>query len=226
MNKIKILVADDHALIRSGLIRLLSEDRSIEVVGHAENGREAIQKAQELKPDIVLMDIGMPVMNGMEATKQIRKRNRSVKVLVLTVHENEEYLFKAFQAGAAGYLLKQAADSDLVNAIHIVARGDYFLYPSITKSVVENYLRKPRADDKASASGSDQLTEREVEILKLIAEGYTCREIAEFLFISTKTVETHKAKIMDKLDLHRRPELVRYAIKNNILQVSLDEVLQ
>lgn len=225
VNKIKVLLADDHALIRSGLIRLLGEDGGIEVVGQAEDGREAVQKATELKPDIVLMDISMPVMDGMEATRQIRKRNRDVKVLVLTVHENDEYLFKAFQAGAVGYMLKKAADSDLVSAIQTVARGDYFLYSSITRSVVENFLLKPYAhgdDDTAR----DSLTEREQEILKMVAEGYTCREIAEFLFISVKTVESHKAKIMDKLDLHKRPELVRYAIRKKILHVGLEEVLQ
>lgn len=225
MNKIKVLLADDHALIRSGLIRLLGEDDGIEVVGQAEDGREAVQKAVELKPDIVLMDISMPVMDGMEATKQIRKRNRDAKVLVLTVHENDEYLFKAFRAGAVGYMLKKAADSDLVSAIQTVARGDYFLYSSITRSVVENFLLKPYAHSDED-SGRDSLTEREQEILKMVAEGYTCREIAEFLFISVKTVESHKAKIMDKLDLHKRPELVRYAIRKKILQVGLEEVLQ
>lgn len=225
MNKIKVLLADDHALIRSGLVSLLDEDRNIEVVGQAENGREAVQLAQELKPDIVLMDISMPVMDGMEATRQIKKRNRDVKVLVLTVHENDEYLFQAFRAGAVGYMLKKAADNDLVNAIQTVARGDYFLYSSITRKVVENFLLKsnhlPEEEDAC-----DTLTEREQEILKMIAEGYTCREIAEFLFISVKTVESHKAKIMDKLDLHKRPELVRYAIRKKILRVGLDEVLQ
>lgn len=225
MNMIKVLLADDHALIRSGLIRLLGEDASIEVVGQAENGREAVQKTQELKPDIVLMDISMPVMDGIEATKQIRKRSRDVKVLVLTVHENDEYLFQAFRAGAVGYMLKQAADSDLVNAIRTVARGDYFLYSSITRSVVENFLLKPYARNEPDSS-SDSLTDREQEILKMVAEGYTCREIAEFLYISVKTVESHKAKIMDKLDLHKRPELVRYAIRKKILRVGLDEVLQ
>ena len=225
MNKIKVLLADDHALIRSGLIRLLGDDKNIEVVGQAENGREAVQMTQELKPDIVLMDIGMPVMDGMEATKQIRKRNRGVKVLVLSVHENDEYLFQAFRAGAMGYMLKKAADSDLVNAIETVARGDYFLYSSITRTVVENFLLKAQVG-KETDNGCDSLTEREQEILKMIAEGYTCREISEFLYISVKTVESHKAKIMDKLNLHKRPELVRYAIRKKLLQVGFDEVMQ
>jgi two-component system response regulator NreC len=223
VNKVRVLIADDHALIRSGLTRLLGEDSNIDVIGHAENGREAIQKVQELSPDIVLMDIGMPVMNGMDATKQIKKRYRDVKVLVLSVHDNEEYLYRAFQAGAVGYMLKKAADSDLVNAIHVVARGDFFLYPSITRTVVESYMTKPRT--QKAATNCDSLTEREQEILKMVAEGYTCREIAEVLFISVKTVETHKSNIMDKLNLHKRPELVRYAIKNKILKLGFDDGL-
>ncbi|MHB1390050.1 MAG: response regulator [Thermoleophilia bacterium] len=222
---IRVLLADDHAILRSGLVRLLGEQSDIEVVGEAENGREAVQKVQELHPDIVLMDIGMPVMNGMEATKQIKKRDQQVKVLVLTMHDNEEYLFQVLQAGASGYVLKKAADSDLVNAIHVVARGDCFLYPSAAKMVVEDYLEKMKSGSEPTST-FDTLTEREREILKLVAEGYTNREIAESLFISVKTVETHKANIMEKLNLHKRAELVRYAIRKGILQVDFDEVLE
>jgi two-component system response regulator NreC len=224
VSMIRVLLADDHAILRSGLIRLLGEESDIEVIGEAENGREAVQKVQELHPDIVLMDIGMPVMNGMEATKQIKKRGNEVKVLVLTMHDNEEYLFQVLQAGASGYVLKKAADSDLVNAIHVVARGDCFLYPSAAKMVVEDYLEKLKSGQEPTSS-LDTLTEREREILKLVAEGYTNREIAEALFISVKTVETHKANIMEKLNLHKRAELVRYAIRKGILQVDFDEAL-
>ncbi|MBE0428296.1 MAG: response regulator transcription factor [Thermoleophilia bacterium] len=225
MSKIRILLADDHAILRSGLMRLLGEESDIEIVGEAENGREAVQKTQELHPDIVLMDIGMPVMNGMEATKQIKKRDNDVKVLVLTMHDNEEYLFQVLQAGASGYVLKKAADSDLVNAIHVVSRGDCFLYPSAAKMVVEDYLEKLKAGQEPTSS-FDALTEREREILRLVAEGYTNREIAESLFISVKTVETHKANIMEKLNLHKRAELVRYAIRKGILQVDFDEMVE
>ena len=206
-------------------MRLLSETDGIEVVGEAENGLEAVQKVQQLKPDIVLMDIGMPVMNGMDATRQIRQRTKDVKVLMLTVHDNEEYLFQAFQAGASGYLLKSAAGSELMTAIDVVSRGEYFLYSSITKTVVENYLEKPRAGHEASAPGYDSLTEREREVLQLVAGGYSCREIAETLFISIKTVETHKAHIMVKLNLHKRNELVRYAIHKGILRVDFDDMV-
>ncbi len=225
MSKIRILLADDHAILRAGLVRLLGEEKDIEVVGEAENGREAVQKVQELHPDIVLMDIGMPVMNGMEATKQIKKRDADVKVLVLTMHDNEEYLFQVLQAGAVGYVLKKAADSDLVNAIHVVSRGDCFLYPSAAKMVVEDYLDKLKNGQEPTSS-FDTLTDREREILTLVAEGHTNREIAETLFISVKTVETHKANIMEKLNLHKRAELVKYAIKKGMLQVDFDEAIE
>ena len=225
MSVIKVLLADDHAILRSGLSRLLGEEKDIEVVGEASDGREAIQKAQELDPDIVLMDIGMPVMNGMEATKQIKKRNRDIKVLVLTMHDNEEYLFQVLQAGASGYVLKKAADDDLVNAIHIVYRGDCFLYPSAAKMVVEDYLEKVKQGHEPTTS-FDNLTDREKEILTMVAEGYTNREIAEALFISVKTVETHKSNIMEKLNLHKRAELVRYAIRKGMLQLDFDEVME
>lgn len=225
MENIRILVADDHAILRAGLIRLLGEVRGMEVVGEAENGHEALEKVKELIPDVVLMDIGMPIMNGMDATREIRKWNEEVKVLILSVHDNEEYLFQSLQAGATGYLLKKAAARDLVNAIHAVAKGDYFLYPPITRIVVENSLDKLRRGQEPPSS-FDMLTGREREVLKLLAEGYTCREIAEPLFISVKTVETHKANIMEKLDLHKRNELVRYAIRKGILQVNLNEAMK
>lgn len=222
MSKIRLLLVDDHAILRAGLVKLLSEQGDLEVVGEASNGREAVQKVQELHPDIVLMDIGMPVMNGMEATRQIKKRGDAAKILILTMHDNEEYLFQVLQAGASGYVLKKAADSDLVNAIRVVHSGDCFLYPSAAKMVVEDYLEKLKHGGEPATS-YDSLTDREREILTLVAEGYTNREIAESLFISVKTVETHKAHIMEKLNLHKRAELVRYAIRKGLLQVDFEE---
>lgn len=224
MNKIRVLLADDHAILRTGLMHLLGEKDGIEVVGEAENGREAVQKAQELKPDIVLMDISMPVMNGMDATREIKKRDREIKVLVLTVHDNEEYISQAFQAGAAGYVLKKAADSDLVNAIEVVAGGDYVLHPSVTRIMVENYIEKMGSVQEA-AHNHNALTDREREILKLVAEGFTNREIAQSLYISVKTVDTHKANIMEKLKMHKRNELVRYAIEKGMMQVDFREMM-
>lgn len=225
MSKIRIILADDHGLLRSGIIRLLREVSNIEVVGEAENGRVAVRKVKELLPDVVVMDIGMPIMNGLDATRQIRQWSQEVKVLVLTVHDNVEYLFQAFEAGATGYLLKEAADTDLINAIQVVSQGDYFLYPPITRLVVENSLERLKRAHQ-NGSNSDSLTEREREILKLVAEGYTCREIAKPLFISVKTVETHKANIMEKLNLHRRAELVHYAIRNGLLQMDLSDACE
>lgn len=224
MSRIKVLLADDHALLRSGLCRLLEETGKIEVIGEAENGLEAVQMTLELNPDIVLMDIGMPLMDGMKATKEIKKKNQQVKVLVLTVHENEEYLLQAFQAGASGYVLKKAADTDLVNAIQVVAAGDYVLHPSVTRMVMDHYLEKLNTTPAAEPR-RNQLTDREREILKMVAEGYTNREIGENLFISVKTVDTHKAHIMDKLDLHRRAELVRYAIHKGMLQMECEQAV-
>jgi two-component system response regulator NreC len=224
MKKIKVLVADDHAILRAGLMRLLENETDIEVVGEAENGREAVQKAQQLKPDIVLMDIGMPVLNGMEAIREIKKRNQDIKVLVLTVYDNEEYLFQAFQAGAAGYVLKKAADSELVNAIQVVIGGDYILHPSVTKMVVDNCLDMLSAGQNLPPHNGT-LTDRECEILKMVAEGYTNREIARDLYISVKTVDTHKANIMSKLDLLKRCELVHYAISKGLLVVENEEGL-
>jgi two-component system response regulator NreC len=224
MNKISVLLADDHAILRSGLIRLLGDVDEIDVIGEADNGREAVQKVQELNPDIVLMDIGMPVMNGMDATKEIKKRNQQVKVLILTVHDNVEYLYQAFQAGAAGYVLKNTVDTDLVNAIYAVARGDYVLHPAVTKMVMDNYMEK-LSPEQDSNSHHNALTDRECEVLKLVAEGYTNREIAESLYISVKTVDTHKSNIMGKLSLHKRAELVQYAIHKGMLQVDFDHVM-
>ncbi|MBE0429807.1 MAG: response regulator transcription factor [Thermoleophilia bacterium] len=225
-NKIKVVIADDHAILRSGLVRLLEEKGGIEVIGEAEDGSEAIRQTRELQPDVVLMDIGMPVMNGLEATKEIKKRARNVQILVLTVHDNEEYLLHAFRAGAAGFIPKKAAHSDLVDAIKVVARGEYFLYPSVTRMLIENLLDKPAPRRHEPARKIDSLTEREREILKLVAEGYTCREIAESLYISVKTVETHKSHVMDKLGLRKRADLVHYAINKGILQVDLVEAFE
>jgi len=219
MNKIKVLLAEDHTIVRKGLRSLLDEETNIEVIGEAQDGREAIQKAQQLHPDIVLMDITMPRLNGLEATRQIKKRSPQVKVLALTMHANEEYIFQILQAGASGYVLKQAVVTELVSAIQAVHRGDSFLSPSISKKIIEEYIRQ--AQPLAEKDDYAKLTNREREILQLIAEGHSNRRIAQLLHISVKTVETHRANLMEKLDLHSTAELTRYAIRKGL--ISLDQ---
>ena len=211
MDKIKILVVDDHAIMRDGIRALLSLHDDIEIVGEASEGKEAIGKAQELAPDVIVMDIAMPGMDGLEATRRIRKRSPVVKVIVLTQYDNKEYVLSVIKAGAAGYVPKRALGSELVSAIRAVHRGDSFLYPSAAAALIEGYRQQ------AEAEPYDRLTEREREILKLIAEGHTSRKIADMLFISLKTVVGHRAKIMEKLDLHNRTELIKYAIRKGLV---------
>jgi len=212
MDKIKILLVDDHAIMRDGIKALLSIHDDIKIVGEASEGKEAIEMAQELMPDVVVMDIAMPGMDGLEATRRLTKRNPKIKVLVLTQHDNKEYIFSTIRAGAAGYVPKKALGSELVSAIRAVCRGDSFLYPSAARVLIEDYRQQAEKDDPY-----DSLTGREREILKLIAEGHSSREIAGALFISLKTVQGHRTKIMEKLDLPNRTELIKYAIRKGIV---------
>ncbi len=212
MSKIKILVVDDHAIMRDGIRALLGLDNDIEIVGEASEGKEAIEKTQEIAPDVIVMDIAMPGMDGLEATRRITKKNPKVKVLVLTQHDNKEYIISAIKAGAAGYVPKRALGSDLVSAIRSVQRGDSFLYPSAAAALIENYRQQTE-----EVEPFDRLTAREREILKLIAEGHTSRKIAEILFISLKTVVGHRTKLMKKLDLHNRTELIKYAMRKGLV---------
>jgi len=215
MAKMRILLADDHAVLRAGLRMLLNAQPDMEVVGEAEDGREAVEKVATLQPDLVLMDIGMPKMNGLEASRQIKKRYPAVQILILTMHANEEYLFQVLQAGGSGYVLKKAADYELIGAIRTVRRGEVFLYPEVTKLLIQDYLQRVR--EGAESDRFEVLTEREREVLKLIAEGHTAQEIADILVVSPKTVQTHRTNIMDKLGLHSRAELVQYALRKGIL---------
>ncbi len=211
MDKIKILLVDDHAIMRDGIRALLGLYDDIEIVGEASEGNEAIEKTQELMPDVVVMDIAMPGMDGLEATRRIKKKNPKVKILVLTQHDNREYILSAIKAGTAGYVPKKALGSELVSAIRAVCKGESFLYPSAAATLIKDYLH--RADEEPY----DRLTAREREILKLIAEGHTSREIADRLFISLKTVLGHRTKIMQKLDIHNRTELIRYAMRKGLI---------
>jgi len=214
MAKIRILVVDDHAIMRDGIRALLGVDENVEIVGEASEGKEAVEKAQQLTPDVIVMDIGMPGMDGLEATRRITKKNPKIKVLVLTQHDNKEYVLSTIKAGAAGYVPKRALGSDLVSAIHAVHRGDSFLYPSAATALIQSFRQLPRESD-----AYDKLTAREREVLKLIAEGNTSREIAEMLFISLKTVMGHRTKIMEKLDLHNRAELIKYAVRKGLVSI-------
>jgi DNA-binding NarL/FixJ family response regulator len=214
MAKIRILVVDDHAIVRDGIRALLSLDDTMEIVGEAEDGRQAVEKAQELVPDVIVMDIGMAGMDGLEATRRINKKNPKIKVLVLTQHDNKEYVLSTIKAGAAGYVPKRALGSELVSAIHAVHRGDSFLYPSAATALIQSFRQLPKESDPY-----EKLTAREREVLKLIAEGYTSREIGEMLFISPKTAMGHRMKVMEKLDLHNRSEIIKYAMRKGLVSM-------
>jgi len=213
MAKIKILVVDDHTLMRDGIKAMLSLHDDIEVVGEASEGKEAMELAERLSPDVIIMDIAMPFMDGLEATRRITKKNGKTKVLVLTQYNNREYILSAIKAGAAGYVPKRALGNELVSAIRAVHRGESFLYPTAAAVLIDDYRQK------ADVEPYDSLTAREREVLKLIAEGYTGREIANLLFISLKTVMGHRSKIMEKLDLHNRAELIKYAVRKGLVNV-------
>ena len=194
-----------------GIRAFLSLYDDIEVVGEASEGKEAIEKAQELMPDVVVMDIAMPGMDGLEATRRIKKNNPKAKIVVLTQHDNREYILSAVKAGTSGYVPKKALGSELISAIRAVCKGDSFLYPTAAATLIKDYLR--RTDEEPY----DRLTAREREILKLIAEGHTSREIATMLVISLKTVLGHRTKIMQKLDIHNRTELIRFAMRKGLI---------
>ncbi len=213
-NKIRVLLADDHAVLRSGLRALLNQEPDMVVVGEASNGREAVEMAQALKPDVIVMDISMPEMDGLKATEQIQRLGLPIHVVMLTVHAEDRYLFQTLRLGASGYVPKSSTDKDLTEAIRTAHRGEVFLYPSALAKILGEYLKGEREERPA---GDDPLTSREKEVLKLTAEGYTNHEIADKLVISPKTVDTYRQRIMEKLNLHHRPDLVRYALRKGLL---------
>jgi DNA-binding NarL/FixJ family response regulator len=211
MPKAKILLVEDHVVVRQGIKALLSDEPDLEIVGEADDGRAALQAVLKLQPNLVLMDISMPGLNGIEATRQIRQRHPEVKVVVLSMHANEEYVFQVLRAGASGYVLKQSDSSEVLTAIRAALSGGSFLSPPISRAVIDDYVR--RAEARGQEGDLDLLTSREREVLQLLAEGLSNREIAEQLNISVKTVETHRSNMMNKLDVDSKTELVKYALR-------------
>ena len=215
MQKITVLLADDHTVVRQGLRALLEAEEDMSVVGEAENGRQAVQMAKRLQPDVVVMDIAMPRLNGIDATAQIVKKNPDAGVIMLSMYSDEEYLVRTLTAGAKGYLLKDSAETDLVQAVHSVSSGKPFFSPAIAKTLLEDYLR--RLQQRGLTDSYDLLSDREKEVLQLLAEGKTNKEVATLLNLSTYTVETHRTHIMQKLNLHNTAEIVLYAVRKKII---------
>jgi two-component system response regulator NreC len=210
---VDILLADDHGVLRAGLRALLNSEADLDVVGEAASGDEALRLAAELRPGIVLLDLNMPGPGGIEVTRQLREVLPETRVLVLTVHEDEGLLREAIDAGASGYIIKRAVESELINAIHAVARGELYIHPSMTRALIHEPAKRTRA----RSGGQESLTPRETDVLRLIVRGYTNRQAAEELGLSVRTVETHRANLMGKLGLKSRVELVRWAADNDLL---------
>ena len=215
MEKIRVFLVDDHTVVRQGLRRILESDEEIEIVGEAGDGRTAIDLVQKLRPHVVVMDVAMPELNGIEATRQILKRVEGARVLVLSMHGDDVYVRQALKAGARGYLLKDSEDLDLIKAVKAIRAGGSFFSPPVSKVVLSGYLGDKAEGD--SEDGVARLTDREREVLQLIAEGKTNKEVAHALSVSVNTVETHRKHIMEKLDLHNTAELVRFAIRTKIV---------
>ncbi len=213
----KILLADDHNVLRKGLRRILEEQSDLEVVAEASDGRQAVNLANSLKPDVVVMDIAMPLMNGLEATRQILRRHPDMNVLILSMYSDENYVVQVLQAGARGYLLKDTAEEDLINAVRTVGGGMSFFSPQIAKLLLGDGMQRLRSEGVSDSY--DLLTPREREVLQLIAEGKSNKEAATALFVSPTTIETHRARIMDKLDLHSTADIVLYAVRKGVIQL-------
>jgi DNA-binding NarL/FixJ family response regulator len=215
MNTLRIFLADDHVVMREGLRSLVNAQADMNVVGEAGNGRAALLKARELQPDVVVMDVSMPDLNGIQVTERLKRVCQNITVLVLTAHDDSGYLRQLLAVGASGYVLKKAAAEELINAIRVVAAGGVYLDPTLAGKVVGGYLGKRRL---RGATQQNDLSEREAEVLRLVAWGYTNKEAAGYLSLSVKTVETHKANLMEKLDLKSRVEIVRYALRQGWLR--------
>ena len=217
--KQRIVIAEDHTILREGLRALISSNPNFDIVGEAEDGRDAIRCVEKLTPDLILLDLSMPRMNGMEAIKEIKKQCPETKILVLTVHRTEEYILATLRAGANGYVLKDATHAELLMAIKSVLMGKRYLSPGVSEKVIEGYLEGRKT--LRSSTPWDTLTQREREVLKLIAEGYKNKEIADYLYISVKTVEKHRANLMKKLDLHSTSSLTAFAMEKGLMNMEI-----
>lgn len=215
MSGIRVLLADDHGIVRKGLRFLLSQDPEIEIAGEAEDGREAVRLAGELQPHIVIMDIAMPQLNGLDAAAQITKANPRTGVIILSMYSDEEFLIRALTVGAKGYLLKDSAEADVLRAVHAVAQGRTYFSPAIAHTLLEDYMR--RLTQEGLQDRYDLLTDREREVLQLLAEGRSNKEVASILGLSVHTVDTHRTNFMQKLDLHNTAEIVIYAMRKKII---------
>jgi two-component system response regulator NreC len=213
--KKRVLIVEDHTILREGLRSLLSGHNDFEIVGEATDGREAVRTVEKLQPDIVIMDLSMPRMDGIDALREIKKQNPKIKILILTVHKTEEYILASLEAGADGYILKDATHAELIKAMQVILQGDRYLCPAISGQIIEGYLQKRKTDKTQSVY--ETLTPREREVLKLIGEGYKNKEIAEQLFISIKTVEKHRSNLMEKLQLHNSAAVTSYAMKKGLI---------
>jgi two-component system response regulator NreC len=212
---LKVLIADDHGVVRKGLRLLLEEYPEVEVVGEAANGRDVIKLATELSPDVILMDVAMPLLNGIEAAEQVRKVNGGIGVIMLTMHADESYVLRALNAGVKGYLLKESAEEDLLRAVKAVSQGKPFFSPAITQTLLEDYMRVLK--EEGLSDSFELLTAREKEVLQLLAEGKTNKDVAAILDISLYTVESHRTNLMQKLNLHNTAEIVLYAVRKNLV---------
>jgi two-component system response regulator NreC len=217
MNKLRVFLADDHAVVREGLKSLVNAQPDMHVIGEAANGRAALKESSELLPDVVVMDVSMPELNGIDATGRLTQQCPQVKVLVLTMHEDKGYLRQLLKAGACGYVLKRAVAAELIHAIRTVAAGGVYLDPALTSKVIGSYIRRRSVEDELRKT---DLSERETEVLQLVAWGYSNKEMAHKLDISIRTVETYKTRLMEKLELHSRTDIVRYALHQGWLQTS------
>jgi DNA-binding NarL/FixJ family response regulator len=213
--KTRILLADDHTVVRGGLRLVLDAQPDLEVVAEAGDGAEAVERALEDDIDLAILDVTMPRMTGLQAAAELSRRRPGLRTLILSMHDNEQYFFEALKAGASGYVLKTAANRDLIEACRAAMRGEPFLYPAAVQALIRDYLDRARRGDETP---QDPLTPRELEIVKLIAEGHTSEEIAEMLFISKKTVDRHRANVLEKLGMRNRVELTRYAIRRGLVE--------